>query len=703
MADIFDQISIGPVASQQPPTDIFDQIAMQPQAPQPAPQRSFVGNVGRQAGLTGRYLMEGPAQMADVFAAPILYGYEKAVQNLPEAIGGDPNYRQPNYAQAAGMLADAIGLPRPEGAVEQIGAEASKAVAGGGGMLGVAQKLASAASPMVAAIGSTLSKNPSQGLRLDALTGGAVGAAKEVAPDSPGLQAAAGIATPFIAPRSTDWLGPAVSPLIRGSVRGGKQGAEQMGKIIDVFDGIKAETTPTVGQATQNPTIQGLEGFLGKMPFAGGVMSKKAKNLSSAIGESLLNKADFLDPRATATSAGRKIEENIPDVFVPKKQKVQNDLYAKIDPLIKGNQQFDSSNFARTLDELTAGIPGAQGLDQARILKAHPDIEDLAKVYKQASQATGTNGQPLPVPFDVLKQIRSRIGAHLENFSLVSDAPRREMNKLYGALSEDMKNAAKQIGPQALRDFNRANKYSRGLHSRIKVLHDVLDKNGGVENIFASLTSPTTNKFGASTLNTVMKSLDYDSKRTLVSAFIRERLGKALASQQDETGEAFSTQTFLTNYSKLSKEAKRAIFSPLGNEFVKDMDQIVKGASNLRESSRFFANPAGTGAIATNAISLFATIGNFFAGNLKTSLGLGATVGVGYGASKLLTNPSFVRWLAKTTEMPAQALPVQIEQLYRIGKNKNDEEIMAAAEALRQQQSNSEAKSDKLQPAISPQ
>jgi len=67
-------------------------------------------------------------------------------------------------------------------------------------------------------------------------------------------------------------------------------------------------------------------------------------------------------------------------------------------------------------------------------------------------------------------------------------------------------------------------------------------------------------------------------------------------SQQDDLGEAFNVGSFLTNWNKLSPEAKSVLFNGYSPSFRMDMDKLARVASNLRSGSQVYANPPGTAA-----------------------------------------------------------------------------------------------------------
>jgi hypothetical protein len=226
-------------------------------------------------------------------------------------------------------------------------------------------------------------------------------------------------------------------------------------------------------------------------------------------------------------------------------------------------------------------------------------------------------------------------------------------------LSTDLEGAAKNAGTDAATAFNRANTFTRAGMKRLEVLDSVVDKAGGPESVFRAATSGT--KEGATTLRAVMQSLPEDARKT-VSATVLRRLGRATAGKQDDLGEKFSTETFLTNWNTLSPQAKAVLFDRYGPTFRSDMDAIAMVASNLRDGSKVFVNPSGTGQAVAQTSAGVAFITTLATGNAGAAAGIASGVAAANGGARLMTNPRVVKWLAQTTRAPRSAIPALLAQ-----------------------------------------
>lgn len=200
--------------------DFFTQYA----PPQPKPAvRSFgesLMEVPRQLGLTARYGMEGLGQAAGVLTDPI----RAAVNPLLGAVG------LPTAPSTAGMMtsaANALGLPTPQTATERVVGDASRLVAGGGGIMGGAGALARGATGATQAVLSGLAANPASQVASAAGAGAAGGSVREAGGGTT-AQTIAALAGGLAAPMAAGALGN-----VAGAVGRRLPGGTPTGKTLD--------------------------------------------------------------------------------------------------------------------------------------------------------------------------------------------------------------------------------------------------------------------------------------------------------------------------------------------------------------------------------------------------------------------------------------------------------------------------------------
>jgi len=605
------------------------QVVQAPQQPQQpaAEQPGMLDQIGRQLGLTARYGIEGVGNLAGMVSDP--FG-----QFLP---GYQPT------GQMASGLADTLGLPQPQGALEQGVGNASRALVGTG--LSAGAGLATGAPQMAA-----------QPL-MQALSTMSGSGAQQVA-----QQAGAGQGGQLVAALAGGLTPGAASFAIPGAIRGAVRGTDptKYNQNVAAFEG--AGTTASVGQASENRVMRALESLMARIPGGAGVMQKKAAGQSDEIGSGLQDMANSLAPKSNPTTAGRAIEQGITGEggFVQRFKEQASKLYDELDQHMPGETPVKLNATQAFLAKSTTPTKGAEATSA---MLANPKLGQIGQALGE--DIAGSGGA---LPYQAAKALRTRVGEMIANAGIVSDVPRAELKQLYGALSQDIR-AQASTNPKALAAANRAENYYRAGLDRIEKVESVVNRAGGTEKVFQAATSGT--REGATTLRAVMQSLKPEESKILTSAVVR-RLGRANPSAQNDVGDTFSTETFLTNWNGLSKEAKSTLFDRMGPSFREDMDNIARVAANLRSGSKVFRNPSGTSDATIQAATVGSAVTSLLMGHPAGAVGVAALVGGANVGAKLLTNPTFVRWLGRNTNRPIGSLNAQIGVLANMGKDDPD-------------------------------
>ena len=593
----------------------------QPQAAQ-AEQPGMLSQIGRQLGLTARYGMEGAGNLAGMVSDP-----------FSQFMGATP------LGQLATQGADAMGLPSPQGGLEQGVANASRALVGtglsaGAGLAAGAPQLA--AQPLMQAL-STMS-----------------GSGAQQAGAGPGGQLVAALAG-GLAPGAASF---AIPGAVRGAVRG--TDPTRFNQNVAAFEG--AGTTASVGQASESRVMRALESLMARIPGGAGVMQKKAASQSDEIGYGLQDMANSLAPKSNPTTAGRAIEEGITGQggFVSRFKEQASKLYDELDQHMPGETPVKLNATQAFLAKSTTPTKGAEATSA---MLANPKLGQIGQALGE--DIAGSGGA---LPYQAAKALRTRVGEMIANAGIVSDVPRAELKQLYGALSQDIR-AQASTNPKALAAANRAENYYRAGLDRIEKVESVVNRAGGAEKVFQAATSGT--REGATTLRAVMQSLKPEESKILTSTVVR-RLGRANPGAQNDVGDAFSTETFLTNWNGLSKEAKSTLFDRMGPGFREDMDNIARVASNLRSGSKVYANPSKTSDATIQAATVGSAVTSLLMGSPGGAAAVGGAVASANLGSRLMTNPTFVRWLGRNTNRPVGALNGQIGVLANMGKDDPD-------------------------------
>jgi len=306
------------------------------------------------------------------------------------------------------------------------------------------------------------------------------------------------------------------------------------------------------------------------------------------------------------------------------------------------------------------------GAEKTSVIFKNQFLDDILKgLESDLAKGGGT------LPYQAIKSIKGKIGNKLSSFDLVNPVDKAQLKTIYGVLSEDIKLSLKG-NVKALSSLSRANKYYQSGLKRIDDYLQPISKTADPDRIASLLIN--TGKEGSSRLNAIKKSLNEDQYNVFVSNVI-DRMGRLQASQA-LSGEfvegvgKFSSETFLTNYNKLSKAARDSLFSGKGwtKGMKKDFDQIVNISNFIRESGKTFRNPSGT---ADRLVGQFAFIGGggmAVMGQPQFLLSLPLVIGGANISARLMTNPSFIKWLAQGIKISGnKGVDGAIEHLGRLG------------------------------------
>lgn len=627
--------------------------------------------IPRDLAFGARSVLQGIGSLLGAVGGDALGALETKITGRPVA----------SFRDNAATLGDALGLPKAQTSGDRVLGDVGEALTGtaltlgGGGALtagrAVAPTLAQAApAPRAVATlgeraGELLAAQPILQTASAATGAGASSAARESGAGALG-QAAAGVLG-GLAPASITAGAPMA---IRGALRGGESNRQSLEDAIKDF-GTLGGATPTVGQGTGSRVRQGMENLLGSTPTAGGVMARAGEKQGEQIGKGLNDLARSMSSNPTAEGAGRSIRAGV-DTFAKNTKAMRRGLYWQVDQRIPSDTPVELSRTQQALAAMTAPTPGAEATTGALI---NPELGRIAE--NLATDLAAGNGKALP--YEAVKGLRTRLGEEAFGFSLTPDKPTAQLQQLYHALSNDIAVAAKSAGPEAERALKRANTYYSKSQDRLKLLESIVDQNGGPERIFQSAMSGT--REGATVLRSVMRSLPEDAQKDVTAAVIR-RMGLANPSGQDRGSEVFSAATFLTNWNKISPEARAALFNRYGGKVSDDIDKLARVAESIKDGSGVLRNPSGTAA----QVASFGYGGGLAMSILKGDLPNLAKLVAGGALANLtaraMTSPKTVNWLARNTETPVAALPAQINVLKRIAAENNDEAAADLAAAL---------------------
>ena len=482
----------------------------------------------------------------------------------------------------------------------------------------------------------------------------------------------------WAAQRATDFafgsIGQAVAPLIvkgfKGAITGfGKTGKATSERLANYID---AGVTPSLGQVTQKQGIQTVELILGNIPGSSGKIASVASKAQDDLGKAALKIATKNINKtlpATEVQVGRVIKNGIKDGvnssngFVGRFQSKAGVLFGEVDNFIKKDSLISLNGTIKSLEDLVTPIKGAEATS---LVFKNQFLDDILKGFNTDLAKNGGR-----MPYQAIKSIKQKIGNKLSSFDLINPVDKTQLKLVYGALSKDLE-AYLKGNVKGLNALSRANNYYKSGLNRIDNYLEPIYKNSDPDRIASLLLN--TGKEGATRLNAIKKSLTTEQYDVFLSN-IMERLGRlqpgqALSGDLVEGAGKFSSETFLTNFNRLSKEAQESLFKGKGwtSGMQKDFSKILNISNFIRQSGRTFKNPSGTADRVVGQGMMLGAAGSLAVNPAFALVGLPLVIGSSRVVAGLMTNPRFIKWLAQGIKIGQnKGVDGAIEHLGRLG------------------------------------
>ena len=450
-----------------------------------------------------------------------------------------------------------------------------------------------------------------------------------------------------------------------------------------VRDFTDSGVNPTLANIAEGKKTATFQNLVGNFPGGKGIIEKAtqdqidsiAKQLSGITGKGGTTQQTGKVIQEGAISAKQASEARVSklyddlDKFIPKEAKITDDLnpltekarklgVEMLDPIEVGGSKIPTNNLkAAFQDEVVTDA-----------LINQKQTSSVLTAYERRLQAVGDNSGE--IPYKNLKSLRSNVGRKLQSGLLEGDE-KGALKKLYGALSEDMKTAVTaQGGEKALQSFNKANNaFIRQTNILNKTL-DPLIKADTPEKVYNMALSGT--KQGGTNIKRIMRGLN-STQQEFVRGTVTNRMGLAQPGQQDSFGEVFSPNKFLTEWNKLSPEARVNIFTAKQTDSINTLNKAI---STIKE--------VGKSAQTSNNLPYLTYLG--LGGVLATSpVAAAGVVGGANITARMMTNPRFVKWLAQAPKVRRAEIPKHLKALSTIagvGNTELNEDILSYIESI---------------------
>ena len=472
--------------------------------------------------------------------------------------------------------------------------------------------------------------------------------------------------------------------------------------------------TPSVGLASGNRNVMGLENLLAQTPFSAGLYEKAGQANISGMRAKADALRDSISTEFGPVVAGDAIQSALKDGFrtrVNATSRTLNDQVA--DAIGPGFYTFPQNTLdtARAMSALNPGAPATSAaLRNGRIAGI---ADDLARdvmgtpvpgdpLMNAATRYLRADGQlldaPPGMPFSTLKNLRTSIGEEASSPAILGTPEGGQFKRLYGAMSEDMRQGAGaadrqragvDVGPllpkdiQATLALHRANKFYSRAATRAEDLHGIANRStpeGAYDAVARSLNS-------GPTLYSKLRGAVDPATRQKLAATIIDDMGMAKPGQQAADGDVWSPRTFLTNYAKLNQNGGgKELFKrmPGGENHAKNLASIAKTAEMVGDASKVWANPSGTAAALSARHAVIGIGATLFVKPLLAAGTVGGLATSHQVSQRLLLNPMFTHWLARAPNVkPAQARAYAQRLVANANISQNEQFQQDVAEYLR--------------------
>lgn len=431
---------------------------------------------------------------------------------------------------------------------------------------------------------------------------------------------------------------------VKGALDLGGKGVKEIGKalasrapktrqpIVSKLAGINVQAAKdfadegidaNLAAVSDRPSIKLIDRSLSKFAGSSGVIGKSTNRTLSQIEKSL---DDLGGGIAVSEQEAGTILQKGADKFVDRFQGASKHLYDRLGRLMPKDKRFAVDNVKQLFARESGKAVDAPNLQA--MLSNNKGFKTIANMVDDAGDK-GLN-------FENIKRYRTIIGRELNKKHLLGGEEEAMLRKAYGALSQDMKLAADDVGGAASKAFKRANDFFATGQEQIDQNLAKLIRSETPDKVLNIALSGT--KQGGTKIDGIMRSLK-KADREVVRGTVLRRMGLATPGQQNATGDMFSVNTFLTNWNRMSPEAKNALWAG-DKATANSLNRIARVAERLRDIDRF-NNPSGTAQLVVNS-AFFGWALNAPASAVTALLGAN-------GMARLMTSPKFTRWLSRAT------------------------------------------------------
>jgi hypothetical protein len=432
---------------------------------------------------------------------------------------------------------------------------------------------------------------------------------------------------------------PALASAAKTTLGGGTAKAQSIYNTLSQY-GI----TPTAGAVTGGKGAGRIESALDQAAASATTMRNQIEEVIGQSQAAVENLASQIGKAKSQQGAGVALQEASKDAlkrFAVEQSEIEERLAAKIGE----DKLFNIDALRSFMGDMLAFKGEMPGFSK----QAYGDILDkLTMITEDAKQYGGA------IPYSAFRQIRTFFGQKMSD--MTEGVNRSLYKRMYRAMTEDLEAGAQVAG--VADEFKSAMNFTKSFKDEYDDLLTKMVDYDAPEKGYRFLMN--SRRDGGTYFNKLKEQFTRDEWNDISATVIQKMGHKNFGNEADD---AFSVSTFLTNWNSIADEAKDALFDGVkgGVDIRKSLDELVGAFSEMSKSARLrnFSNTAG----AAHTLGIMSSLGSDVSkmllgaaaiGGYTPGLAAAGVAGTVVGgivapkvASKLITNPAFVKWLAE--------------------------------------------------------
>lgn len=527
-----------------------------------------------------------------------------------------------------------LGIKQPQTPTERIVQRGSESVGGALSSAGLAKYLSGMLAPGTVrqGVAASLAKDP-KGQMISAGLGGTAAQATAEAGGGPLAQFAANIAAS---------MAPGMAGRNVRSLSQGKSTPEQVQTRIDESRAVGvspdvAQVAPSMMSRSAIKALQSTE-----------TMEKRVNDVNNALEAEANRIANKVGKVQNPNAVGRILQEDLgKEGFGKRVAAVESKLWNKWWDTATKNGAGGKMPMSNTLDYLKRNQQTVEGAEMLSEWMRDKQLGGILKAFEQdlspkTSKIVGPDGKPMVmadrtgIPYEAVKHLRTVVGEKLDPTNMAPDVSRSNLKGLYASLTRDMENYAKILGPQAEKDFKRANMVTRGKMDRLENYISEIQKKTPAQ-VWRYAVSPESIQDGGHQFLAINRSLSPEARDTFHATFI-SKMG------MDKNGE-FNPEQFTQRYKNLPPAVRGAVFPPEQRAAV---DRLTRVIGDLERGGSLKSKTDNT-----PHVGAYIIMGALMHAHPQALMTVALASAKSEKLAQFLTNPKVIQHLAATNNMSA--------------------------------------------------